>query len=121
MSNRIIGLLLLSSAMILITISGWASQRNSPSADLAGTYGIGSQFGGASIRLEADGKFSHQSGSHVTTVSESGTYSIFNDVLRFTIRKAFVKRPDYANPVDLFGPAEREQYLGKEHAGDDHK
>src|SRR5882672_4897218 len=103
MSNRIIRSVLISCAMILITISGSAGQAQFSATDLTGTYGIGSEYGGASIRLEADGKFNRQSGSHVTTVIESGTYLIFNDLLRFTIRKAFVKRPDYANPVDLFG------------------
>jgi hypothetical protein len=79
----------------------------------AGTYITGHEFGGSSLRLEADGHFSTGSGSDDgTEISTSGTYTLSDGALHFLVVKKTGKRGGEGRELNLFDRQDRIELFG---------
>jgi hypothetical protein len=97
---------------LTVLLSAVQSEARQPltQSRLAGTYVVGHEFGGSSLTLESDGRFSGEGGSDDGTVSsESGTYVLSEGFLRFTLTKSVGKRGDGKKERNLLDPEERKE------------
>jgi len=86
-----------------------AAQPESVFKKFAGEYVTGHEFGGGSIKLEADGTFSEDGGSDDGTgILTSGNYIFSDGVLDFKITKQTGHRRD-GEEYDLLDPDERKK------------
>lgn len=80
--------------------------------ELMGTYGIGHRYGASFLTLEADGKYINKAGDCTTEYFDSGTYSLSDGVLNFTILKQTAKQRGQKKAINLLDPKSRKKFYG---------
>lgn len=96
--------------ILLFSVTQSTAQQESIFKKFAGTYITGHEFGGGSIKLEADGTFSDARGSDDgTEISTSGSYTLLDGVLHFLITKQAGKRAGDDKEFNLLNPEERNE------------
>lgn len=84
----------------------------------AGTYVTGHEFGGGSLTLDDDGRFSEGGGSDDgTQISTSGTYELSDGRLRFIIVKHTGRRGSEGKEFNLLDPQDRKEMFGDSGGG----
>lgn len=85
----------------------------------AGTYVSGHEFGGGSVTLDADGRFSQGGGSDDgTEISTSGTYELSGSRLRFKIVKHTGRRGSGGKEFNLLDPQDVKEMFGNSGGGE---
>lgn len=106
MKSKIQKFSLLCLIYFFLVLQTWAQQELTLNK-LVGTYVAGHSYGGSSITLESDGRYTIENGSHDHTGSrETGTYIFSGGLLRFTITRYFIRREDEETEINLLDPKE---------------
>src|SRR5215216_3837402 len=105
--------------VVLLCLSGLLSAISSSARQegvykkFAGTYVTGHDFGGGSLTLDADGRFSEGGGSDDgTQISTSGTYKLSDSRLLFTIVKHTGRLRNEDKEFNLLDPQDRKEMFG---------
>jgi hypothetical protein len=118
MTVKLNGLTLLCLALLLSAFQSLAQQED-VFKKYAGTYVTGHEFGGGSLTLDADGRFSEEGGSDDgTRVSTSGTYTLSDGLLRFIIVRQTWKRGSEGKEFNLLDPKDRKEIFGNSDSGE---
>ena len=97
--------------LLALALAQTPAQQQDVFKKFAGTYVTGHEFGGSSMTLESDGRFSSESGSDDgTRVSMSGTYSLSNGQLHFRVVAQTEKRRGDGKEFNLLDPTESKQF-----------
>jgi hypothetical protein len=105
--------------ILLFSVTQSPAQQESTFKKFAGTYVTGHEFGGGSIKLEADGTFSDGGGSDDgTEISTSGNYTLSNGVLHFKITKQTGKRAGDRKEFNLLNLEERKEMFRGDDSGE---
>jgi len=97
--------------MVLALVQTPAQQQEEVFKKFAGTYITGHEFGGGSLTLEGDGRFSIGSGSDDgTQVFTSGTFTLSERQLHFKVLKQTGKRGNEGSEFNLLDPKENKQF-----------
>jgi len=103
---------------LLILVGQSTQQQEKVFNKFAGTYVSGHEFGGSSILLKTDGRFSINSGSDDgTLVSMFGTYTLYDARLHFRILKEIGKHGRGGREFNLLDPKQNKKF----NEGDDKK
>lgn len=105
-------ILISSSVVMLLAAQASARQQWLSASELAATYAVAHRYGGSSLTLEADGRYSDESGDCTTEYFGSGTYVLADGVLRLSILKQTAKRRGVGGEVNLLDPDARKETFG---------
>lgn len=104
--------------VLLFMAQALAQQQEFTPNGLAATYGVGHRFGGSSLTLEADGRYSIESGDCTMEYFDSGTYTHSAGVLHFTILKQTAKGRGGEREINLLDPNGRKEVFGNSESGE---
>jgi hypothetical protein len=103
-----------SSLLILVVLwSGSVFAQQKTPQDLLGSYLFRFEWGGVRIELKSDGTFTSQASSCTSVTTESGPYSVSQDVITFTGEKLTSRNyGDHEKEIDLRKRKARKKILG---------
>jgi len=111
-------LALLCLTLLLFAIQVLAQQQEFTPSELAATYVTGHRFGGSSLTLEVDGRYSIESGDCTMEYFNSGSYVLSAGVLRLTVFKQTAKQRGEDREINLLDPNGRKEVFGKDASED---
>jgi hypothetical protein len=105
-------------AVLLFAVQSVAHHREITPDKLVATYVVGHRFGSSSLTLEADGRYSIESGDCTMEYFDSGTYILSEGALHFTVLKQTAKGRGSEREINLLDPNERKEVFGNDASGE---